>query len=66
MFRYVCDECTTAKQGPETYCLCRQPYDEARYDLCCCCCLPCDHCRNWTWVVEEILTYGNRAFYPPL
>ena len=20
----------------------------------CCCCLPCNHCSNWTWVVEEI------------
>ena len=18
----------------------------------CCCCLPCNHCSNWTWVVE--------------
>ena len=26
----------------------------------CCCCLPCKHCSNWTWVVEEILAYGNR------
>ena len=23
-------------------------------------CLPCNHCSNWTWVVEEILPYGNR------
>ena len=29
-------------------------------DLGCCCCLPCNHCINWTWVVEEIL-----AFYGP-
>ena len=26
--------------------------------VCCCCCLPCDHCSNWTWVVEEILAYS--------
>ena len=26
----------------------------------CCRCLPCDHCSNWTWVVEEILAYGDR------
>ena len=27
----------------------------------CCCCLPCNHCRrSWTWVVEEILAFGNR------
>ena len=25
-----------------------------------CCSLPCNHCSNWTWVVEEILAYGNR------
>ena len=24
------------------------------------CCLPCNHCSNWTWVVEEILAFGNR------
>ena len=24
------------------------------------CCLQCNHCSNWTWVVEEILVYGNR------
>ena len=21
---------------------------------------PCNHCRNWTWVVKEILAYGDR------
>ena len=26
----------------------------------CCCCLPCNHCSNWTCVVEEILAFGNR------
>ena len=25
-----------------------------------CCCLPCNHCSNWTWVVEEILPFGTR------
>ena len=25
-----------------------------------CCCLPCNHCINWTWVVEEILAFGTR------
>ena len=25
-----------------------------------CCSLLCDYCNNWTWVVEEILAYGNR------
>ena len=27
---------------------------------CCCCCLLCNHCSNRTWVVEEILAFGNR------
>ena len=22
-----------------------------------CCCLPCNHCSNWTWIVEEILAF---------
>ena len=26
----------------------------------CCRCLPCNHCSNWTWVVEEILAFGTR------
>ena len=31
------------------------------HNCCCCCCrLPSNHCRNWAWVVEEILAYGNR------
>ena len=25
-----------------------------------CWCLPCNHCSNWTWVVEEILAFGTR------
>ena len=27
----------------------------------CCCCLPCNHCSNWTWVVEEILACIERG-----
>ena len=23
----------------------------------CCYCLPCNHCSNWTWVVEEMLAF---------
>ena len=26
----------------------------------CCCCLLCNHCSNWTWVVEEIFAFGTR------
>ena len=36
-------------------------YMKVRYA--CCCCLPCNHCSNWTWVVEEILVFGNRLPY---
>ena len=24
------------------------------------CCLLCEHCSNWTWVIEEVLAYCNR------
>ena len=36
------------------------PEDKVGDPVRCCCCLPCNHCRNWTWVVEEILAYGDR------
>ena len=26
-----------------------------------CCCLPCNHCSNWTWKVEEMFANGNRV-----
>ena len=28
-----------------------------------CSCLPCNHCSNQTWVVEEILAFGNKAAF---
>ena len=28
----------------------------------CCCCLPCNHCSNWTWVVEEILAFYKTSY----
>ena len=31
IFRYVCDECRSAKENDEIYCLCRQPYDDSQY-----------------------------------
>ena len=31
--------------------------------LVCCCCLPCNHCSNWTWVVEEILAFWYKAVF---
>ena len=30
IFRYVCDECRSAKENDEIYCLCRQPYDDSQ------------------------------------
>jgi len=38
---YVCDECTNAKEGTELYCLCQQPYDEARFYI------GCEKCPDW-------------------
>ena len=31
----------------------------------CCCCLPCNHCSNWTWVVEEIFVFCKRLRSTP-
>ena len=28
--------------------------------FCCCRLLPCNHCSNWTWVLEEISAYGSK------
>jgi nucleosome-remodeling factor subunit BPTF len=41
MSEYVCDECTNAKRGTEIYCLCKQPYDEARFYI------GCEQCPDW-------------------
>ena len=41
LFRYVCDECVSAKQGTELYCMCKQPYDEARFYI------GCEVCPDW-------------------
>ena len=40
MDEWTCAECTQARRGveeEELYCLCRQPYDERKYVLCCLC-----------------------------
>ena len=29
----------------------------------CCCFLPCNHRNKWTWVVEEVWTYGNSVIW---
>uniref|UniRef100_A0A2M4BEU5 Putative bromodomain-containing protein n=2 Tax=Anopheles marajoara TaxID=58244 RepID=A0A2M4BEU5_9DIPT len=38
---YVCDECKHARETQELYCLCRRPYDETQFYIC------CDKCQDW-------------------
>ena len=39
--RYVCNECRSAKENDEIYCLCRQPYDESQFYI------GCERCSDW-------------------
>ncbi|XP_055932201.1 nucleosome-remodeling factor subunit BPTF-like isoform X2 [Argiope bruennichi] len=43
MSRYVCNDCTKATEtaAEELYCLCRSPYDESQFYIC------CDRCQDW-------------------
>ena len=41
VIRYVCDECRSAKENDEIYCLCRQPYDESQFYI------GCERCSDW-------------------
>ncbi|XP_054724441.1 nucleosome-remodeling factor subunit BPTF-like [Uloborus diversus] len=43
MSRYVCNDCTKATENAaeELYCLCRSPYDESQFYIC------CDRCQDW-------------------
>jgi len=41
MTEYVCDECSTAKETEQIYCLCKQPYDEAQFYI------GCENCHGW-------------------
>lgn len=43
MDKYVCGECRTDHKSStqELYCLCRQPYDESQFYIC------CDQCQDW-------------------
>ncbi|XP_059483006.1 nucleosome-remodeling factor subunit NURF301 isoform X2 [Neocloeon triangulifer] len=41
MTEFVCDECKHARDTKELYCLCKQPYDESKFYIC------CDQCQNW-------------------
>ncbi|XP_053677351.1 nucleosome-remodeling factor subunit NURF301 [Anopheles nili] len=38
---YICSECKHARDTQELYCLCRQPYDESQFYIC------CDKCQDW-------------------
>ncbi|UYV79250.1 BPTF [Cordylochernes scorpioides] len=41
--KYVCTDCAAASQTTkeELYCLCKQPYDESQFYIC------CDRCQDW-------------------
>lgn len=41
MSEFVCDGCRKENGGTELYCLCRQPYDESQFYIC------CDRCQDW-------------------
>lgn len=38
---FICGECKHARDTQELYCLCRQPYDESQFYIC------CDKCQDW-------------------
>ncbi|XP_043274049.1 nucleosome-remodeling factor subunit NURF301 isoform X2 [Venturia canescens] len=38
---FVCTECRHARETQELYCLCKQPYDESQFYIC------CDKCQDW-------------------
>ncbi|GIX97254.1 nucleosome-remodeling factor subunit NURF301 [Caerostris darwini] len=43
MSKYVCNDCKKATEtaAEELYCLCRSPYDESQFYIC------CDRCQDW-------------------
>ncbi|XP_050664238.1 nucleosome-remodeling factor subunit NURF301 isoform X2 [Leptidea sinapis] len=41
MEEYVCADCKRAEETQELYCLCRQPYDNSQFYIC------CDRCQDW-------------------
>lgn len=38
---FICGECKHARDTQELYCLCRKPYDESQFYIC------CDKCQDW-------------------
>ena len=41
MSEFVCEGCSQARSTQELFCLCRQPYDESQFYIC------CDRCQDW-------------------
>ncbi|XP_059054430.1 nucleosome-remodeling factor subunit NURF301 [Achroia grisella] len=41
MEEYICTDCRRAEETQELYCLCRQPYDNSQFYIC------CDRCQDW-------------------
>lgn len=41
MSEFICDDCKKARDTQELYCLCKQPYDESQFYIC------CDKCQDW-------------------
>lgn len=39
--QFICDDCKHSRETKELYCLCRQPYDESQFYIC------CDKCQDW-------------------
>lgn len=38
---FICGECKHARDTQELYCICRKPYDETQFYIC------CDKCQDW-------------------
>lgn len=38
---FICSECKHARETQELFCLCRKPYDETQFYIC------CDKCQDW-------------------
>lgn len=38
---FICSECRHARETQELFCLCRKPYDETQFYIC------CDKCQDW-------------------
>lgn len=38
---FICEGCKHAQETKELYCLCKQPYDESQFYIC------CDKCQDW-------------------